>query len=76
MRRAHNRVVGSLFGEVEVTVDENVIAERLAVLETKIDMLLEDRGRLASVEKRQWLHSGAVAVLAFIFSKFGIPLPH
>lgn len=49
--------------------------ERLARVETKIDLLLEDRGRLAAVEKKQWIHTGGIAAFAFILTKFGI-MPH
>lgn len=51
--------------------------ERLARIETKVDILLTREGRnedrLSAVEKKQWLHSGGVAVVAFFLSKFGIP---
>ena len=54
--------------------DESPVIERLARVETKIDILIEDRGRLREVEKKQWLHSGGVAVIAFLLSKVGIPI--
>lgn len=49
-------------------------AERLARIETKLDMLLEDRSRLSAVERKQWLHSGGIAVIVLLANKIGIPI--
>lgn len=47
-------------------MDENEFARSLGRLEGKMDTLLdmykEDRERLASVEKKQWYHSGAMGI--------------
>lgn len=54
--------------------------ERLARIETKVDLVLDSMGKLdtrtSAVEKKQWMHSGVVAVIAVYLSKFGIPIPH
>ena len=51
------------------------IGDRLARVETKIDILLEDRGKLADVERRQWYQTGGLAVVALALAKLGIPWP-
>jgi hypothetical protein len=55
----------------------NDIVDRLARIETKIDGLIvrEDKRdeRLSAVERKQWYHSGVLAAVAFLFSKFGFP---
>lgn len=60
-------------------MDRDEIIEGLTRVETKVDMLLQrelgSELRLRSVERRQWYHSGVVAVLALIAAKFGIPVP-
>lgn len=61
-----------------MTVIESEVAERLARIETKVDMLLggekkTDR-RLSAVEQKQWYHSGALALGGFILYKLGLPI--
>lgn len=55
--------------------------ERLARIETKVDMLLERESRsekrLRSVEQKQWFHTGGLATAVFLIGKLGLwPLPH
>jgi hypothetical protein len=56
------------------------IVERLARIETKLDAALtvqaDHETRMRATEKKQWYHSGALALAAAYFSKFGIALPH
>ena len=53
--------------------------ERLVRIETKLDAALtvqtDHEARIRSGEKRQWLHTGALVVLAPYLAKFGIHLP-
>jgi uncharacterized protein YdcH (DUF465 family) len=55
----------------------NEVIERLTRIETHTQTLLQrfDKldDRVSAVEKKQWMHSGGVAAIAFILSKFGIP---
>jgi hypothetical protein len=60
------------------TFEEEVI-DRLARIETTLESmtprLLDQETRIRSLEKRQWILSGAAAVLGATLSKFGIHLP-
>lgn len=60
-----------------MTVDDDV-KERLARIETKLDRLLVVEntvdGRLGAVERKQWYHSGAIALAGFVLYKIGIPI--
>jgi hypothetical protein len=53
------------------------VVERLARIETKLDTTLstgrDHEKRLRAVEKRQWYHTGGVAVIGFIAAKLGLP---
>lgn len=57
----------------------NEIIERLTRIETHTETLLtrfdKIEARTASVEKKQWMHTGALVVLAPYLAKFGIHLP-
>jgi hypothetical protein len=56
------------------------IVDRLARIETKLDAALATQAdhetRMRVTEKKQWYHSGALALAAVYFQKFGINLPH
>jgi hypothetical protein len=56
------------------------IVDRLARIETKLDVVLERASdqevRLRGVERKQWYHSGGIAAAAFVLTKLGVPWPH
>lgn len=53
--------------------------ERLARIEANTETLIArfDKidSRVSSVEKKQWMHTGALVVLAPLFAKFGVHFP-
>lgn len=53
---------------------EEDIKSRLARIETKVDLLIEDRSRLTAVERKQWYHTGGIALVAALFYKIGLPI--
>lgn len=54
-------------------------AERLVRIEMGVQSLIkrddDKERRLRKVEKRQWYHTGGLALAGFIFAKLGIPWP-
>jgi hypothetical protein len=58
-------------------MDRDEIISGIARLETKVDLLLAgeaDRNtRLRDVERKQWYHTGAMAVVALVATKMGFP---
>lgn len=54
------------------------VIDRLARIETKLDGLVKREdgrdNRLTAVERKQWYHSGALALAVFILSKLGLPV--
>lgn len=59
-------------------MDSEIII-RLTRIEEKLTAALkvqdDHEARLRSGEKRQWLHTGALVVLAPLLAKFGVHLP-
>lgn len=55
-------------------MDMGDIRERLARIETKLDQLVTQEDRLRSVEKKQWYHTGMLALAGALLYKIGIPL--
>lgn len=60
-------------------MDDDTIPVRLARIELKLDAALargeDHEARLRGIEKKQWYHTGGVAVVAFALTKLGLPLP-
>jgi hypothetical protein len=56
------------------TFEEEVI-DRLARIEVTLESLPDQETRIRNLEKRQWMLSGAAAVLGATLSKFGIHIP-
>jgi hypothetical protein len=58
---------------------DNEHGERLARIEVNTEMLLRRFDaldvRVSAVEKKQWIHTGALVVLAPLLAKFGVHLP-
>jgi hypothetical protein len=56
---------------------ENKIGSMSGKQDMMLDLMKEDRVRIAAVEKRVWWSGGVWAVLAILGAKFGIPpFPH
>jgi hypothetical protein len=55
------------------------ITERLARIETKVDIIIEHgrdhEKRVRSLERENWLHRGAAAIVAFIATRFTVGIP-
>jgi hypothetical protein len=63
----------------EVDTFEEEVIDRLARIETTVasmpPRLQDQETRIRNLEKRQWMLSGAAAVLGATLSKFGIHIP-
>lgn len=61
-------------------MDTNEISRTLGRLEGKVDLLIDrfdkvDK-RVEAVQRKQWYHTGVLAVLGVMAAKMGLPVPH
>lgn len=55
--------------------DYAAMREDIGYIKAKVDLLVDDRKRITSLEKKVWAFPG-LALVALAAAKMGLPIPH